>query len=274
MPAPVIWKLPLWTISDSAMLSASRHEEERQRRCRTQAKAAARRVTGAVVVLLSSSHGKATLRATSCAWGAQVGPMRIAAVGAWARASRRAVARSPGPVLVLARTRELKISADTPLGESKRGWESALARAVARTRRGAKAVLPRDHHDGRRADDAERLADGDEQVRRQPPVETRVDACAGMSGRYARVIVSVREGEPDTGGLRWPRLLLMARAAARDAAVKLMPAARARHGADAVSAGTAHSLLHAIPIVRQGPQVGGTHALVSSAMLAERTLSG
>ena len=39
----------------------------------------------------------------------------------------------------LARTRELKISASTPLGESKRDCESASARAVARTRRGAKA---------------------------------------------------------------------------------------------------------------------------------------
>jgi hypothetical protein len=35
---------------------------------------------------------------------------------------------------------------------------------------------------------------GDEQVRRHAPVETRIGGCAGMRGRYALVIVSVRGG--------------------------------------------------------------------------------
>ena len=53
--------------------------------------------------------------------------------------SRHAPAEAPAANVLLARTRALKDSADTPLGESKRGCSRRQPGAVARTRRGAKA---------------------------------------------------------------------------------------------------------------------------------------
>ena len=78
--------------------------------------------------------------------------------------------------LPLARTRELKTSANTPVGESKRGCEPASARAVARARRGAKAGASARRSSRASPGGAESLANDDQEV----PVGFGRGPCLGV----------------------------------------------------------------------------------------------